>query len=135
MTPAQLTAFLAAAALGLIEGINLFIGPVQDRPETETIVGVLPYAGARASEQQFGSAALAYEWPRLQIITRGPVDDLEAALAMAQGCYETLGAVQAQIVGGTLYHRITCLQPPHYLRHDSNRRPLVVFNIEPEKRV
>lgn len=135
MTALELVTFLAAAAIGLTSGTNLFVGPVQDRPGDETVVGVVPYTGARASEHEFGAAALAYEWPRLQIVTRGPADDLQAALMMAQACYEALGAVQAQDLSGTLYHGITCLQPPAYLRHDANRRPLVVFNCEVEKRV
>lgn len=135
MTPLDLTTYLAAAAIGLTAGTNLFIGPVQDRPETTAVVGVLPYAGARASEPHFGTADLVYEWPRLQIITRGPADDLSAALTLAQACYEALGRVQATTISGTFYHRVTCLQPPFLLRYDSNRRPLVVFNVEAEKRV
>lgn len=135
MTPLDLVTYLAAQALGLVAGTNLFVGPVQDRPDASTIVGVLPYAGARASEPQFGSDALVYEWPRLQVIVRGVPDGLEAALTLAQGCYEALGQVQAETLSGTFYHRVTCLQPPFVLRYDAHRRPLVVFNVEAEKRV
>lgn len=135
MTPRDLTAHLATAVPGLVEGTNLFVGPVQDRPDAATIVGVLPYSGAKASEPLFGADALVYEWPRLQVITRGPADGLEAALTMAQDCYEALGRVQAETLSGTFYHGVTCLQPPFVLRYDANRRPLVVFNVEAEKRV
>jgi hypothetical protein len=132
---ADLKEYLPTEVPTLSAGTNLFIGQVQDRPEAATIVGLLPYAGARASEPNFGADDLAFEWPRLQVITRGPADDLEAALTMAHACYEALGRVQAATINGTFYHRVTCLQPPYVLRYDANRRPLVVFNVEGEKRV
>lgn len=135
MTAQDLSTYLAVEVPALVAGTNLFIGPVQDRPETGTLVGLLPYAGARTSEVNFGANDLAFEWPRLQVITRGPADDLEAALTMAQDCYEALGRVQAATLSGTFYHRVSCLQPPFVLRYDSHRRPLVVFNVEGEKRV
>jgi len=131
----DLATYLATEVPALTAGTNLFIGAVQDRPETGTVVGLLPYAGARTSEPNFGADALVFEWPRLQVITRGPADDLEAALTMAQDCYEALGRVQAATLSGTFYHRVSCLQTPYVLRYDSHRRPLVVFNVEAEKRV
>lgn len=135
MTLVELGAYLVAASLGLTVGGNLFYGPVQDRPETTTVVGLIPGIGPRASEPGFGAADLVYEWPRVQVVVRGPAHDLEAALVMAQGVYRTLGAVQAQALAGTFYHQVTCLHPPAYLRHDDNDRPLVVVNVQIEKRV
>lgn len=135
MTLTELGVYLAGASLGLTVGTNLFYGPVQDRPETTALVGLLPYFGSRPSEGQFGAAALAYEWPRVQVNVRGVPDGLEGALTMAESVYQALGQVQAQTLSTTFYHQITCLQPPYVLRYDAHRRPLVVFNVQIEKRV
>jgi len=135
MTLPELGAVLVAGGLGLTVGTNLFYGPVQDRPDAVPVVGLLPYFGARPSEGAFGTSSLTYEWPRVQVTVRGAVDGLEAALTLAEGVYKALGAVQAQTVSTTFYHQVTCLQPPYLLRYDANRRPLVVFNVQAEKRV
>jgi hypothetical protein len=135
MTLPEVGAYLSAAGIGLSLGTSLFYGPIQDRAETTAVAGLLPYTGARASEQRFGDVDLAYEWPRIQVNVRGPVDGLESALALAQIIYTTLGRVQAQTLGTTFYHGITCLQPPYLLRYDANRRPIVVFNVQIEKEV
>lgn len=135
MTLPEIGTHLAAAGLGLTVGTSLFYGPVPDRPDTGPLVGLLPYAAGRASEQRFGASDLAYEWPRIQVVVRGAVDGLEAALRTAQDVYKTLGKVNAQTLSSAFYHRITCLQPPYLLRYDDHRRPLLVFNIEAEKEV
>lgn len=135
MTLPELASVLVAGGLGLTIGTNLFYGPVQDRPETTPVVGLLPYFGSRPSETLFGAADLVYEWPRIQVNIRGAVDGLEAALTLAEGVYKALGKIQAQTLGSTFYHQVTCLQPPYLLRYDTNRRPLLVFNIQCEKRV
>lgn len=135
MTLPELAGALVAGGLGLTVGTNLFYGPVQDRPETVPVVGLLPYFGGKPSEALFGAADLVFEWPRIQVNIRGAADGLEAALTLAEGVYKALGKIQAQTLGSTFYHQVTCLQPPYVLRYDENRRPLVVFNVSVEKRV
>lgn len=132
----ELGTLLAGAGLGLTLGTNLFYGPLPEDPDAQVCVALVASPVAvRPSERRFGAAALAYEWPRTQVLTRGLAHDGASALTMARAVYAFLGTVEAQDVGGVLIHEVRCLQPPGYLKRDANGRDVYVFNVETEKRL
>ncbi|MDP3717096.1 MAG: minor capsid protein [Acidobacteriota bacterium] len=136
MTLEELATHLAAApqGLGLTIGTNLYRGPLPDATGSEPAVGLVPRIGGRASEQEFGAADLAFEWPRLRVVVRGARQDPAPARAKAEAIYKVLGKVQAQALSGTFYHGIKCF-PVAFDRSDANDRPIYVFDIEVEKEV
>lgn len=120
--------------VGTIAGLSSPIkaGVLPSSPDR--VICLREYFG-EMSEQQFGSASLKFEAPRLQVVVRGDPDDYETAAAEARVVYLGVGAVQAQTLSGTFYHRIRPLTPPFLLRLDGNRRPEIVFNCAIDKDV
>ncbi len=139
MTLPELTAYLVgySPTLGLTAAGNLFAyGLPATASGAEPHVALVPYVGSQESETHFGEDDLWLEWPRVQVLVRGPVDDPAAAFEMAEAIYKALGKVQAQTLNGTaFFHSIRCLQPPFLLKYDENRRPVAAFNIAIEKEV
>jgi hypothetical protein len=142
VTYAEILTYLAGAGVGLTWSAagsasdNLFAGDLPDRAEVaEPHVGVRLYMGAKPAEPNFGAADLKHEWPRLQVVVRGPADDELTAHNKAHDCYLALGKVQAQTLSGTFYKQIVCLQPPFLLKRDDNGRFVYAFNIEVQKDV
>ncbi len=136
MTDAELATYAETLGLGLTGGSNLFAGTLPPAAADGALdAALVDYFATRPSEPAFGAADLKHEWPRIQVLVRGPQDDIAAAMSMANGLYRGFGRVQAQTLSGTFYKQIRCLQPPFFLKWDDNRRPIVAFNIEVEKDV
>lgn len=134
-----LCAYLVAqASASFTLGTNLFAGPLPPEQPLEGLAAVMAvrsYPVGRTSEKRFGASALAWEWPRVQVLTRGAVDDIDSATTLAGIAYRLLGAIEVVPLGGVLVHQARCLQPPAFYRWDEDHRPEVVFNVEVEREV
>lgn len=110
---------------------NIFIGYVPVTPKTLTVVRVY---GGMPPEKKFGSSAVGYEFPRLQLLFRGEPESLEATMDRAWKAHDLCVAVEAEeLESGDLYHRIQPLGPPQFLRYDDSKCPEVVLNVQVEK--
>lgn len=129
----DVVAYLAGQGHG-VEGQSLFRDGMPEANSDELAIAVISTPGA-PSTGQFGSSALKYEFPRAAVWVRGPKDDAAAARTKAYAVYQVLGAVQTQVVNGTLYHFLRMLQPPFKLKEDGKGRPIFAFNIEADKEI
>jgi hypothetical protein len=124
--------YLQAAGIGTI-GTTLFRFALTVSPDAQ--VALVPYDGGLPSEQAFGSEALKWEFPRLQIVSRGAVGDHRAAMQKAEDAYRAIGRVAAESLSGTFWHGARPLQTPFSMGLDANGRPLYGFNVHIEKEV
>jgi len=127
----ELAAYAVANSLGTL-GTDLFRFALTPAPDKQ--LAIIPYGGME-SEQAFGSDALKWEYPRVQIISRGDVNDSRPAAQKAEDAYRAFGKISAETLSGTFYHRCTVLKPPFLLGVDDSGRPLFAFNCEFEKEV
>ncbi len=95
-------------------------------------VAFVPYPG-RPGEYEFGTAAVQWEHPRLQVQVRGEPGLTKEPHDRAYALAQLLGAISVQIVGGVLYRSLQVLQPPFWLMQDANKCHVFAFNVEPNK--
>ncbi len=127
----DLATYAQTNSIGTI-GTDLFRFALTPSPDAQ--VALIPYSGL-ASEQRFGSDDLEWEFPRVQVIARGPVGDHRAAFTKAQAAYLAFGKIAAESLSSTFWHTVKCLQPPFSMGTDDTGRPLWGFNLACEKEV
>lgn len=125
----DLAVYGASNGLGTV-GTSIFKGRMPDAPDE--CLALIPYGGL-ASQQQYGSDALKWEFPRVQVIARASRHDYSTAQTMADEAYRAYAQIMAETVNGTFYHCVTPLQPPFSMGLDDNERPIVGFNLQVEK--
>lgn len=127
----ELGNYAQAAGVGTL-AVDLFLGALIGAPDEQ--MALVQYSGLE-SEQAFGSDSLKWEFPRVQFVSRGPVDDERTALQNCETGYRAFGKVAAETLSGTFYHSITIIRPPFRLGKDDSGRPLYAFNMQIEKEV
>lgn len=135
----EIAAKLAALSLGTV-GTNIFYGSMPDKPDE--CCAIYEYGGL-APVHQFGSTALDYETPAVQVVFRGPkpVAGVTTAYtgprAKAETAYRGLTAVEVTTLSGggqsALYHTIHAQQAPLMIGRDENERYLIGVNFLMEK--
>lgn len=120
-------ATFVASAASLTIGTTLFKGTMPATPETCT--AIYEYSGL-PPDHVFGSTAIACEYPRLQIVCRGPKDDYQTPRATAETIYRALAAARNQTLTSTRYQHLSPLQSPFLMGRDANARILVGFNVD-----
>jgi hypothetical protein len=127
----DLAAYAVAQGIGVL-GSTMQRFALTSSPDAQ--VALIPYAGL-PSEQAFGSDALKWEFPRIQVVSRGPKNDPRAAFQKAHDAYLAYGRIAAESLSGTFWHGVKVLQPPFSMGVDDNGRPLYGFNLAIEKEV
>ena len=122
----ELATYAQTNSIGTI-GTNLFRFALTPTPDAQ--VALIPYGG-RESEDGFGTDGIRWEYPRIQVVSRGPKNDPRTAATKAQDVYIAFGKIQAETLGSTFWHHAKCLQPPFSLGVDDTGRPLIGFNVE-----
>ena len=133
---ADMAVHLENASLGTraaTSGWAIFHDGLDDTPDTS--ISIQGYGAGAPSQGQFGDDALKYESPRAQVLVRAGKEDQATARTKAYAIYKSLGAIVAETVNGTFYHRVRCLQPPFLLKPGGTARPIFAMNIEGEKEV
>lgn len=107
----------------------IFIGDLPERTP-DLCLAIRRPAGGLRPEKKFGSAAIGYDRPRLQLVARGDVNDYVSGRALIDAAYAACAAVQASTLSGTLYHALEPEHPPIYAGEDKNKRPVFVLNVQ-----
>jgi len=120
--------YLAAQGVGT-QGTDLFRGSLPDAPDL--CMAVVPTGGLGSIMTMTATlAGLAPERPRVQILTRSPVQDQPAGLARAELAYGKLHNARFTGVSGIRYLLLEALQKPHVVGRDENNRHLFSFNVQ-----
>lgn len=122
----DIATFIASAAT-LTVGTNLFKGQMPMSPDACTAIH--EYAGL-PPDHVFGTTAIATEYPRVQIVCRGAVNDYQTPRATAETIYRALAAVTNQTLTSTRYQLFRPLQAPFLIGKDAVGRLLVGFNCQ-----
>jgi hypothetical protein len=135
----EIAAKLAALSLGTV-GTSIFFGSM---PATPDEVCCLYEYGGLAPVHQFGSTAIDYETPAVQVVFRGPKPGPGVTTAYtnprakAETAYHGLVAVEvATLTGGGqsgFYHTIRAQQAPFMVGRDENERYLIGVNFLAQK--
>ena len=128
----ELVAFLAAEGLGTA-GTDLFFGRMPDTPDA---CGCVYATGGLAPDQGFGSAAVRFESPGIQIVFRGAALDYDTPNANARTAWTSLAGVNPQTaLTGTTYHWVHATQSQPFLlgEPDEKQRFRIVCNYIVEK--
>ncbi len=126
----EIAAKLVALGIGTL-GTDLFIGFM---PASPNACCPVIESGGQAPEMQFGSTAIGYEEPALQLLFRGAKNDYAGPRAKAETAYQGLATVQAvtlSVSGGTsaFYHYVAPRQAPFLLERDALERVVIAFNV------
>lgn len=112
-------------------GVDLFAGlmPDVDGVVADLCTQISEYA-AEASEVRFGLSGVYREKPRIQFQTRSDRRDYQSGRTRIENQYRAIGAMNLPaLVNGVMYHNITILQSPFWLKHDEKRRDHFAFNV------
>lgn len=101
--------------------------------DPDVCIALVGYAG-RQAEGQFGVEAPAFEFPRVQVQVRGAQSDAQEPAERAYRAWHALH-LQLRTLNGTRYRRVAPLQPPFWLKQDTNRRHYFAFNVDVDKDV
>jgi hypothetical protein len=128
----DMVTLFAAQGLGTA-GTTLFGGLMPATPDTCT---VFTESGGITPTRAFGQGLPIIEYPRVQIRTRGPADDHEAARLRCERAYQMLVQRGAEVIsGGARYMCWVPIQMPFPLEQDANRRWVFAVNFEVWKEV
>ena len=122
----DISAYLASAGLGLVEGTNLFKSRLPDSPDLAVAIfewGGQPNEKTMASHP--GQAIL--ERPSFQVLVRGDRQNLvsgsySAARVLAESIYRKLDGYSGTL-SGVAYQFIEAAAPPSHITTDDNDRP------------
>lgn len=94
--------------------------------------------GEPGSEPELGyglAAAVQFENPVVQVVTRGAAGDSSTPEALAQSAFDQLATIQAQSLGTVPYLMVRPLQSVSgsVLGRDENQRPRYSFNVAVRK--
>lgn len=117
--------------LGLVFGINLFIGREPEKPNE--CITIFDYSG-RPPQQTLGTNIDAenYFYDSFQIRIRGI--DYEKTWAIIQDILISLHGRANETWNGTLYTSIICTSGPAMLEWDDNNRVKFIINFETQRR-
>jgi hypothetical protein len=118
----ELQTFLEAASVTPVKQGQLPANP-------NTCVAVYEYGGL-APSMTFGAAAIAIEYPRVQVVARGEPKDYVGPRAVAETAYRAMAAAAHQSISSTRYLAMEPIQPPFLLRKDSNDRYEIAFSVQ-----
>lgn len=121
------TRIAATPGQGLGVETSVFRGIMPTAPDV--CVSVVQYGG-EAPTRSFGSTALQYHNPSVQVTVRGVKYDHDGPLAMAQAIMDYLAAVQDVTLSGTRYYLVTPKQAPMLFKRDESNRVYFVFNCD-----
>jgi len=122
----EIVAFLAAEGLGTAH-TDLFEAKM---PATPNACGAVYESGGSPPDLGFGSSAVRFENPTVQIIFRGAPDDYTGPRAKAQSAFDAMVGISVnQVLSGTKYLLVQALQQPFPLGgQDKNKRWRIVCN-------
>lgn len=130
----ELGAYLIAQGVVTALNTDLFLGYLPDYPDP--CLAIRPTSG-RPPVKHMGDAAIRYERPTAQVVTRGVQDDFQTPFALATSAHAALVKIEAGLAAGTLsgtkYNSVEALQQPTPLGPDEKGRHRIVFNIAIEK--
>ena len=124
-TLSEMATFIASAC-SLTVGTTVFRGTLPATPDA--CCAIYEYGG-EAPTTTFGVAAIALEYPRVQIVFRGARNDYDAPRALAETAYRACAAANHQSLSSTRYLAMEPLQSPFLLRRDENERVVIAFNV------
>ncbi len=132
MVLVELQTFLAAAGLGLTADTNLFYGILPDTPDVCATINLYP---GRPIEPNLGSGGggVRLEYPRIQVVCRGTVDNLTAPTLLATQIMAALTGIVNQTLSGVFYLAVEAQQTPFPMRRDDNHRVEVACNYQVTK--
>ena len=126
----ELAAYLATE-LSLAVGTTIF---KHSLPATPDACLVVRGSGGSPSLLALGSEGIQFEYPSVQVVSRGAPRDWATPQAQAENAYRALAKIQAESLSGTPYLIVQPLNPPSdVLGEDEKMRPRVSFNILVEK--
>ncbi len=126
----ELSAYLATE-LSLAVGTTIFKHTL---PATPDVVLVVRGSGGSPSVLALGREGIQFEYPSVQVVSRGAPKDYATAQSRAESAYRALAKIQAESLSGTPYLIVRPLNPPSdVLGEDEKLRPRVSFNILIEK--
>ena len=129
----EIVAFLDAEGLGTAWA-DLFMGSMPDDPDA---CGCVYETGGIPPDLGFGSSAVRFESPAIQVVFRGAPDDYATPRANAKTAFASLAGVEAPTtLTGTIYNWIHPLQSPFKLGEpDKKQRILIACNYLVEKAI
>lgn len=120
---------LASLGLGVVN-TTIHLGKM---PESPDVCCAVYETGGMSPDFGFGSAAIKYESPAVQVVFRGAKYDYLGPYNSCYTAYTGLAQVQAQLLGATFYHWIHPKQAPFKLREDPTSRMYIACNFQTEK--
>ena len=135
MLSAEVAHYLAAQALGLVVGTNLFSAPWPDTAP-DAAACVIVYDGDPPSHAAGASlAAPVFETLRFKVMVRGARDAVAVAEALADGIYKKLdGLAEGQLGSPAVrYLLVRAMGGVEFLRLDTNSRPIYHCDFEARK--
>ena len=139
MTLVELGTYLIAQGIGTVMGTDVFAGKLPPTPDV--VVCLFEYASLPA-EPAVGvdGTTVRYEYPRVQVVTRGVRDDYSGSNATAKKVRKALMKIQNQNLtapGGISTYWIAAIPEsgPFFLRRDNNDRVEFVVNCQAFKAV
>lgn len=119
-------ATFVATACSLTVGTNLFKGQL---PPLPLVCAAVYEYGGEAPVTTLGTAAIAVEYPRVQVVFRGARLDYSTPRALAETAYRAMAAANHQTITSTRYLAMEPLQAPFSLGMDGNECFRIAFNV------
>lgn len=128
-TLAELEAYLLGAGLGLTS-TNLTRVEMQPTPDVQTTL--YEYQG-EPDDPGFGITVAQFEYPRVQVVCRGEVDDYDTPRLQLEKIRQKLASIRGATLSSTKWYFVTCLGAPVSLGKDSNGRHRVACSFRIQK--
>lgn len=122
-------ALLVSQAIATVS--EVFHGDFPDG-QPDRCIAVVPARGGKPGKK-FGQSSVGFDYGRVRVKIRGPVQDYDNARALAYAAHALFVEVQAELVNGTFYHTMLPADTPGYVGEDDNRRPIFEFFLQPER--
>lgn len=125
--------YLSSGGLGTV-GTDIFKGWMPDAPPAAIAIYE---TGGRAPDHSMAStagAAVAVEWPRVQVVCRADSFDYDAARTKAHSVFKLLDGLPPRAINGVSYLWGAAVQSPFLLDRDADGRVSIACNYDIAKR-
>ena len=132
MTLTELGTWLILQGVGTALGTDVFTGYLPASPDV--VVCLFEY-GSLPVEPALGvdGTQIRYEYPRVQILTRGVKLDYAGPWAVNKSARKAMLKIQGSTLSGVYYIAAIPESGPMFLRRDDNDRVEIVSNYQVEK--
>jgi hypothetical protein len=121
--------WLASQSTAWTAGTNLFLGFLPDKPDT--CLALVDVLGFEHPAETMGNADVNVERPQVQVLARGPANDIETPKLNIGRAYKLLrNRTSTSLGGNTHYLRIGARSSPYSDGEDNNSRYIETFTLD-----